>query len=108
MKRSRILSVSKRALLVAMACLAGAVAGERYRIRLDARAATYPDPASRFQPDGPHGPSEIVDPGQYRWRDRKWPGITLKGQVLYELHIGTFTQEGTWRAAAEPLENARR
>jgi maltooligosyltrehalose trehalohydrolase len=85
----------------------GAVAGQRYRIRLDGGADTYPDPASRFQPEGPHGPSDIVDPAQFQWHDSAWAGITLKGQVLYELHTGTFTEAGTWRAAAERLKDLK-
>src|SRR5262249_47564714 len=58
-----------------------------------------PDPASRYQPEGPHGPSQIVDPTAFRWTDKAWPGVELAGQVIYEMHIGTFTREGTWRAA---------
>ena len=57
----------------------------------------YPDPASRFQPDGPHGPSQVVDPRHIAWTDGAWRGIAREGQVLYEMHIGTFTREGTWR-----------
>jgi len=68
----------------------------------------YPDPASRFQPDGPHGSSCIVDPFRFRWADSQWPGISLKGQIIYEMHVGTFTKEGTWRAAAEQLEELAR
>src|SRR5215831_17869829 len=77
--------------------------GTRYRIRIDADEHCYPDPASRFQPDGPHGASCIVDPTKFRWNDAEWPGLILKGQIIYEMHIGTFTKEGTWRAAAEQL-----
>ena len=76
--------------------------GTRYRYRLDGGDA-YPDPASRFQPEGPHGPSEVVDPSRYRWRDSAWKGATLENQVIYEMHIGTFTPEGTWTAAAREL-----
>ena len=77
-------------------------AGTRYRYRLGGQNV-YPDPASRRQPDGPHGPSEVVDPAAYAWRDGDWPGVTLAGQVIYELHVGTFTPEGTLRAAAREL-----
>ena len=77
----------------------GAKAGTRYRYRLGGRHS-YPDPASRRQPDGPEGPSEVVDPAAYRWRDGGWRGVKLAGQVIYELHVGTFTPEGTLRAAA--------
>jgi maltooligosyltrehalose trehalohydrolase len=81
-------------------------AGTLYRFRVNGGELFCPDPASRFQPDGPHGSSYIVDPGQFQWTDSKWPGPAnagLKGQIIYETHIGTFTKEGTWRAAAEQL-----
>ncbi|MFO0850012.1 MAG: malto-oligosyltrehalose trehalohydrolase [Gemmataceae bacterium] len=76
--------------------------GARYRYRLDGGEA-YPDPASRFQPDGPHGPSEVIDPAAFPWTDADWPGVKLEGQVLYELHVGTFTRYGTWAAAEREL-----
>ncbi len=76
-----------------------AATGTRYGFRLDDEALVLPDPASRRQPEGPHGPSEVVDPASYAWRDGQWPGISLLGQVFYEMHIGTFTPEGTWQAA---------
>jgi maltooligosyltrehalose trehalohydrolase len=76
--------------------------GTRYRYRL-AGGEAFPDPASRFQPDGPHGPSEVVDPAAFTWTDSAWRGIHGKGQVLYELHVGAFTPEGTWIAAAREL-----
>ena len=79
-------------------------AGQRYAYRLDDDAHLYPDPASRFQPEGPHGPSEVVDPGAFRWSDDPWRGSGLRGQVAYEMHIGTFTPEGTWAAAARQLQ----
>ncbi len=82
--------------------------GTHYRLRVDADENCYPDPASRFQPDGPHGASCIVDPTKFRWNDAEWPGLMLKGQILYEMHIGTFTQEGTWRAGAEQLTELAR
>jgi maltooligosyltrehalose trehalohydrolase len=77
--------------------------GALYRFRLDGGEYLYPDPASRFQPDGPHGPSQVVDPRAYHWNDRDWRGIGPEGQVLYELHVGTFTREGTYDAAAREL-----
>jgi len=77
--------------------------GSRYHFRLDDDATLYPDPASRFQPEGPHGPSQVVDPSAFQWTDRNWRGLAPRGQVIYELHIGTFTTEGTWEAAAERL-----
>ena len=78
-------------------------AGDCYRFRLDGAKQCYPDPASRFQPEGPHGSSMVVDPDAFRWSDAEWPGLRLAGQIFYELHVGTFTPEGTWRAAAEKL-----
>ncbi len=78
-------------------------AGTRYRFRLDGESQAYPDPASRFQPDGPHGPSEVIDPAAFAWTDAGWNGVPLRGQVLYELHVGTFTPEGTWAAAEREL-----
>ena len=83
--------------------IAQAGAGSLYRFRVDQNEKSYPDPASRFQPAGPHGPSAVVDPATFRWSDRAWKGITLAGQIFYEMHIGTFTPEGTWAAAAEQL-----
>ena len=83
-------------------------AGARYRFRVNGAENFYPDPASRFQPDGPHGSSCIVDPTKFRWSDAEWPGLKLKGQIFYEMHIGTFTREGTWRAAAEQLPELAR
>jgi maltooligosyltrehalose trehalohydrolase len=85
---------------------ANAGAGARYWFRVNNNF--YPDPASRFQPDGPHGPSCIVDPARFRWTDPQWPGISLKGQIIYEMHVGTFTKEGTWRAASQQLEELAR
>jgi maltooligosyltrehalose trehalohydrolase len=76
--------------------------GSRYRYQLDGGAA-FPDPASRFQPEGPHGPSEVVDSHDFAWTDHGWRGLQLAGQVLYELHVGTFTREGTWAAAEHEL-----
>jgi maltooligosyltrehalose trehalohydrolase len=80
----------------------GLAAGARYQLRLDGEHVR-PDPASRFQPEGPDGPSEVVDPGSFRWTDAGWRGLRREGQVLYELHVGTFTREGTWAAAARRL-----
>ena len=78
-------------------------AGTRYWFRLDGDRLR-PDPVSRFQPEGPHGPSEIIDPTAFEWTDSAWRGVDSQKQVLYEMHIGTFTPQGTWAAAAEELE----
>lgn len=79
-----------------------AQAGDRYWFRLNG-ATLRPDPASRFQPEGPRGASEIIDPTRFAWTDAGWGGVAADGQVIYELHVGTFTREGTWRAAMEQL-----
>ncbi len=81
----------------------GLEAGGLYRFRLDGGETLYPDPMSRFQPDGPHGPSQLVDPHRFDWTDRDWRGRSIKGQVIYEMHIGTFTPEGSWDAALREL-----
>jgi maltooligosyltrehalose trehalohydrolase len=82
--------------------LPGVGAGSLYRYRLDGDGP-YPDPASRYQPDGPHGSSQVIDPDAVRWSDGDWKGVGRDGQVLYEMHIGTFTREGTYEAAAREL-----
>jgi maltooligosyltrehalose trehalohydrolase len=82
-------------------------AGARYRYRLDG-GLPFPDPASRFQPAGPHGPSEVIEPGAFPWTDEAWPGITREQQVLYEMHVGTFTTAGTWEAAGRELPELAR
>ncbi|HEX5446844.1 MAG TPA: alpha-amylase family glycosyl hydrolase, partial [Pirellulales bacterium] len=84
--------------LVAAAC-----SGTHYYYRLDGESQLYPDPASRFQPEGSAGPSLIIDPAQYAWHDADWPGCKLHGQIIYEMHIGTFTRTGSWAAATEEL-----
>ncbi len=63
-----------------------------------------PDPASRFQPSDVHGPSEVIDPDAYAWQETAWKGRAWEECVLYELHVGAFTAEGTFRAAAERLD----
>lgn len=79
--------------------------GARYFYRLDG-VLDRPDPASRFQPQGVHGPSEIIDPA-FEWKDCSWKGIPLDQYVLYELHVGTFTREGTFAAIVARLGQLR-
>jgi len=81
---------------------AGAGPGTRYRYMIDGQGP-FPDPASRFQPLGVHGPSEVIDPGAFAWTDAGWGGVPLDRLVLYELHVGSFTPEGTFRAATARL-----
>ncbi|MGE5365347.1 MAG: malto-oligosyltrehalose trehalohydrolase [Bacteroidota bacterium] len=77
--------------------------GSCYRFRLDGRKDLHPDPASRFQPDGPHGTSQVIDPSKYNWQDSGWKGVRPENAVIYEMHIGTYTQEGTYRSAAAKI-----
>jgi maltooligosyltrehalose trehalohydrolase len=77
-----------------------------YKYRVDG-TGPWPDPCSRYQPQGVHGPSMIVEPSTFKWSDEQWRGIRLHGQVIYELHIGTFTPEGTFDAASGKLSYLR-
>ena len=88
--------------------LVPAQAGDRYAFRLDGSSQLYPDPASRFQPSGPHETSEIIDARAFQWTDADWPGVRLEGQVIYEMHAGTFTPEGTWASALRQLDELAR
>lgn len=78
-------------------------AGTRYFVSVDG-GMHLPDPRSMCQPEGPHGPSEVVDPASFEWSDDSWIGQSLLGKVFYELHIGTFTREGTFRSAIDRLD----
>lgn len=78
-------------------------AGRTYRYRMDG-GDPLPDPASRFQPEGVHGPSQVVDPFSFRWKDAAWPGVAQKDLVFYELHVGTFTPAGTFRGVQAQLD----
>jgi maltooligosyltrehalose trehalohydrolase len=76
--------------------------GTRYRLRLDGEGP-FPDPAARFQPEGVHGPSEVIDPTEYDWRDDDWAGVAREDLVIYELHVGAFSEAGTFDAVRERL-----
>jgi maltooligosyltrehalose trehalohydrolase len=84
----------------------GAVAGARYRFRLD-DDALLPDPASRLQPEGVHGPSQVVDPAVFPWQVATWELPPLRDWVIYELHVGTFSEEGTFEAVIPRLPYLR-
>src|SRR5689334_16397157 len=84
----------------------GLEAGTDYAILTDS-GAERPDPVSRFQPHGVHGPSRIVDPNAFPWRDQQWRGLPLKEYIIYELHTGTFTPEGTFEAIIPKLAHLR-
>ncbi len=83
--------------------VAGIGAGTHYRFRLGESDSLVADPASRFQPNGPFGPSEVIAP-EFAWTDGAWKGIPADKHVIYEMHVGTFTPRGTWAAAAEQLD----
>ena len=82
----------------------GAGPGSRYWFEFE-DGLRVPDPASRFQPLDVHGPSEVIDPQRYRWRDQHWRGRPWHEAVIYELHIGAFTAAGTFKAAIERLDH---
>lgn len=87
--------------------ITGLAAGARYRYRVDG-GAPVPDPASRYQPDGVHGPSQVVDPARYEWQDGGWKGLPQRDLAFYELHVGTFTEAGTFRGVMEQLPYLKR
>jgi maltooligosyltrehalose trehalohydrolase len=83
----------------------GVGAGTDYRYVLDENAV--PDPVSRHQPDGVHGPSRVVDPSRHQWKDTGWRGLAMADAVIYELHVGTFSDEGTFRGVIPYLRELR-
>jgi maltooligosyltrehalose trehalohydrolase len=76
--------------------------GSKYKYRLS-KDQEFPDPVSRHQPDGVHGPSEVID-RDFEWHDEKWFGLPIENYIIYELHVGTFTPEGTFEAAIQHLD----
>ncbi|MCE9556800.1 MAG: malto-oligosyltrehalose trehalohydrolase [Planctomycetes bacterium] len=88
--------------------VAACESGTLYGFRLNGAEAIRADPASRFQPQGVFGWSEVVDPHSFPWSDQAWQGVKPAGQVIYEMHVGSFTREGTWRAAAQELPELAR
>jgi maltooligosyltrehalose trehalohydrolase len=84
----------------------GATAGDRYAYILD-DSPPLPDPASRFQPDGVHGPSQVVDPSTFAWTDRGWQSRPARDLIVYELHVGTFTEDGTFAGVQRRLPYLR-
>lgn len=84
----------------------GVRAGDLYFYILD-KDNFYPDPASRSQPDGIHGPSEVIDQSGYSWSDEEWKGMSRQDFIIYELHVGTFTKEGTFEAIIPRLDYLR-
>ena len=81
----------------------GITSGTKYFYRLS-EGQLRPDPVSRYQPEGVHGPSEVVNPDEFKWEDQTWKGIPLEEMILYEIHTGAFTQEGTFEAVLSHLD----
>ncbi|BCS53555.1 malto-oligosyltrehalose trehalohydrolase [Geobacter sp. SVR] len=88
------------------ATISGVEAGDRY-LYLPDQGPARPDPASRFQPEGVHGASQVIDPLRFEWQDREWRGRPLEEYVIYELHIGTFSREGSFTAAIDSLDRLK-
>jgi maltooligosyltrehalose trehalohydrolase len=82
-------------------------AGDLYKFRLGGKDE-YPDPASRYQPEGVHGRSMVIDPRAFQWHDIEWKPVPLRNLVIYELHVGTFTPEGTFLAAIDKLPHVQK
>ena len=88
-----------------VATVDGLIPDTRYRFRLE--GGEFPDPASRSQPEGVHGPSALVDLSAWEWNDQEWTGPPLEALVIYELHVGTFTPEGTFDTVVPQLDELR-
>ena len=84
----------------------GVCRGDRYVYVLD-NMDHYPDPASRFQPEGVQGPSEVIDPDEFLWEDEEWESIALRDFIIYELHVGAFTVDGTFEAIIPHLDSVK-
>ncbi|MDQ6764903.1 MAG: malto-oligosyltrehalose trehalohydrolase [Verrucomicrobiota bacterium] len=82
-------------------------AGDRYRYSFG-ETARWPDPASRWQPNGVHGASAVIDPATFRWSDQQWARSAMRDLVIYELHVGAFTSEGTFLSAIDRLDHLRK
>ncbi len=87
------------------ASVADADHGTDYGFVLDGSDEVLPDPRSPWQPNGVHGQSRVYDHGRFAWTDQHWHGRPLPGSVLYEMHVGTFTPEGTFDAATDRLDH---
>lgn len=100
----RLVSLERKADGYREAIVADAAPGMRYCFRIDGR--DLPDPASRYQPEGVHGPSQVVD-SSFPWQDAAWQGLDLDHFVLYELHVGAFTRQGTFDAVIPHVQRLK-
>ncbi len=89
------------------ACVEGAGPGTDYAFLLDGDQRPYPDPRAMWMPNGVHGSSRVYDAGAFKWTDEHWNAPPLASGVVYEMHIGTFTPEGTFDSAIEELRHHR-
>jgi maltooligosyltrehalose trehalohydrolase len=103
--RERVLPLEKGAKGYYHGIIDDAAPGTRYLYRLDGQNE-FPDPVSSFQPGGVHGPSQLIDP-HFPWEDSLWSGIPLPEYIIYELHVGTFTSEGTFEAIIPYLDHIK-
>ena len=103
----RLIPLEKRIRGYHAGVVAGVEPGTRYVYCLDGEKER-PDPASSFQPAGVHGPSQVIDPKAFRWSDSNWRGISLEDYIIYEIHVGTFTPEGSFDAVLSHLEDLRK
>src|SRR4051812_47802102 len=94
---TQTISMQRQAHGLYTAAVTNVAAGDHYAYLLDGERLR-PDPVSRFQPLGVHGPSAVVDPQAFAWTDASWRGIGLRDVLLYELHVGTFSAAGTFPA----------
>jgi maltooligosyltrehalose trehalohydrolase len=102
--KERLLEMERRDCGYHIAIVDSTEAGARYLYRID-DSRELPDPASRFQPEGVHGPSELVDTAGFEWTDENWKGIDLEGSIFYEVHVGTYTGAGTFDALIDHLND---
>jgi 1,4-alpha-glucan branching enzyme len=100
--RTQVRSLERQAGGYFSADITGLPTGTLYRYLLD-DDVRRPDPASRFQPQGVHGWSQVIDPRRFPWRDGSWPGLARDDLIIYEVHVGTFTAAGTFRGAVERI-----
>ena len=100
--RERVVCMQPRTLGYHTALVQGTPPGTRYLYRLST-GSEFPDPVSRSQPEGVHGPSEVIN-RQFAWTDAHWFGVPIEHYVIYELHVGTFTSAGTFDAVIPYLD----
>lgn len=105
--KERALLMKRTANDVFEAIVSETVAGDDYKYIIDDELER-PDPVSRWQPWGVHGASRVVDPDAFAWTDKDWKGLPIKDLIIYELHVGTFTREGTFQAVIEKLPHLKR